>query len=70
MSRIENDAGRQSNMEVCGLYGDRPTDHLQADKKGSERRVDTQSYAISTGVRNTTDVCCPDTSSPCRLAAS
>ena len=70
LSRIENDAGRQSTMEVCGLYGDRPTDRPQADKKGSERRVDTQSYAISTGVRNTTDVCCPDTSSPCRLAAN
>jgi hypothetical protein len=57
-------------MEVSGLYGDKLTDHPQAAKKGSMRRVDTQSYVISTGVRNTTDVCCPDTSSPCRLTAN
>ena len=70
LSRIEGESGRQSTMEVCGLYSDRPTDNPQAAKKGSMRRVDTQSYVVTTGVRNITDVCCPDTSSPCRLTAN
>ena len=69
LSRIELEAGRSSVMEVTGLYRDRPTDSPRAPKRGSMRRVDTQSVAIPTGVRDNTDACCPDTSSAGRVLA-